>query len=182
MPLPAPETWDDGEAKINIPTAKRLNSNWKDSFDFLIGYQLPMIYLQSSTSQTLAANTFVTVNMQVETLKRGGMTHAANAATAAVPYTGQYTGYMYGGFGTFSTLVGKMKIRLLKNSATQIADAQQTPENLTGSEVTCSFTANLTAGDTVSMQQLYTATGGSSTSISLHNRPKLALWYTGDFA
>lgn len=182
MPLPDPKLWENGESVDSIPTAEDLNRDWRDSFQFLLGVTKPMIYLQSSSSQALASNVQTTVNWQVETLKRGGMVHSTSSNThlITVPYTGQYTGYMFAGLGAFTTTATKLKLRLIDSSGPVLAISETKAESTAGGEVYGTFTVDLVANASVFMTVTSTAST-SSTSTAPQNRPKFAMWYSGDY-
>jgi hypothetical protein len=179
MPLPAPRTWEDGEDPENIPTADDLNLDWRDSFNFLVGNTRPIAYLQSSTTQAMAANTPVSINFQIESLKRGGMVHAVNGATVTVPYAGQYVGFMYGSAITLSTLTTRLALWILINGVTTGPRVDGSPI-ITDHQLHGSFTLNLAANDTVGMQLRNTAGTATTSNLSL-TYSKLAIWYVGDF-
>lgn len=181
MALPAPRTWSDGEDATSIPTADDLNLDWRDSFDFLLGYSRPMIYLHQSTSQALTAGVFTAMNWQVELLKRGGMTHAASGSTVTVPYTGQYVGFCQASFGAFSTDGTRVVVVGMINGVQSMRfDMGVIPGgSLVGLQINGSITANMTAGDTFEIQ-VRNQVGTVSTSIDQLNRSRLALWYAGD--
>lgn len=180
MALPAPRSWLDGESPDNRPTADALNLDWRDSFDFLLGYSRPMIYLQSNVSQALGSGTVVTVNWQVEMLKRGGITHSTNASSFVVPYAGQYTGMFMGGFGTMTTTVTRCRVKVLVNGTIKhIMDAP--PATTVDMQVAGALDLDLAANDSITMTMQCT-NSTSSTLIADQNRPRIALWYAGDFS
>ena len=178
MPLPAPRLWEDGEDPENIPTADNLNLDWRDSFNFLLGNTRPMAYLQSSTSQSLVANTALSINFQIESIKRGGMVHATNAAAVTVPYAGQYSGFMYGSAITLSTLSTRLSLWLWINNASSGPRVDGSPI-ITDHQLHGSFTINLNANDTVGIQLRNFAGTATTSNLSL-TYPKLAIWYVGD--
>lgn len=184
MPLPAPRTWADGESEVNKPTVDDLNLDWRDSFDFLLGYSRPMALLHhTSGSVTIPLSpTLVAIPFNVEVLKRGGMVHSTvtNNTRLQVPYTGQYTGYLYAGWGT-TTTASKVSPRLRKNGTTTIArPGDFTSVTTTGSETHGTFTVDLAANDYVEM--VVTTTGVATTSnTGGTNRCKMAMWYVGDY-
>lgn len=180
MPLPAPRSWVDGESPDNIPTADALNLDWRDSFDFLLGNTRPMIYLYSNVTQALGSGTVVTVNWNGEDIKRGGMTHSASASTFTVPYTGQYSGLFLGGFGTMTTLVTRCRVKILVNGTMQ-AQADAPPAVLGDMQVAGALDLDLTANDSISMTMQCT-NSTSSTLSGDQGRPRLALWYSGDYS
>ncbi len=180
MPLPVPKTWEDGEDPENTPSADDLNLEWRDSFNFLLGYTRPFIYLESNVGQALASGVQQDINWQVETVKRGGMVHSANAAAFTVPYTGQYAGYMYGSAVGLSNSATRLVLILAKNVSTGIARVDQPVEVTASHEIHGSFTADLAANDSITCSiRLSAATGTTSTGLT--NRPKLVMYYVGDY-
>ena len=184
MPLPAPQTWTNGEDPENYPSADDLNSNWRDSWDFLLGYSRPMILLHHTTgSVTIPLNpSTVMVPFDTEVLKRGGMVHSnvTNNTRITVPYTGMYNGYLYCGHCTMSTLNAKVQMYLRKNGTTQVSrTAQQPPATVSGNEIHGSFAVELAANDYVEF--LLSAVGSTATTnTGALNRCKMAMWYEGD--
>lgn len=184
MPTPAPRLWENGEAPENMPDAADLNLDWRDSFDFLLGYSRPMILAHHNTSQTITTGATLAINFDVEILKRGGITHSTttNNSRFTVPYTGQYSGYVYLGWLVTTTLTSKFSLRVRKNGTTTIfRSVDEGPVNLNSSELHGAFTIDLTAGDYVEMIVI-TAGSGSTTSVAGATRPKFAMWYSGDYA
>lgn len=183
MPLPAPRLWADGEEEVNTPNAVDLNLDWRDSFDFLLGYSRPMILLHHTTAAITIGTAQLAIPFDTEVLKRGGMVHSnvTNNSRTTVPYTGQYSGYLYLGFGTVSTLSSKFTARLRKNGTTQIAHpTDMGPALLAGSEFHGAFTVDLAANDYVEF--MTNETGSTATSnTGLANRCKMAMWYVGDY-
>lgn len=181
MPLPAPQTWTDGEEATNIPSADALNLDWRDSFDFLLGYTKPLIYLMSTTVQALGTNTSVTINWQSELVKRGGMVHSVNGSGITVPYTGQYSGFYMGGFRPISTVSTRLVCQLVKNGGPILPARVDMSPSITGDwEVHGSFTADLAANDVMTMT-MRTVSGTASTSNLGLDCPRIAMWYSGDY-
>ncbi len=182
MPLPAPRTWQDGEETANIPSAADLNLDWRDSFNFLLGNTKPMAHLRSTVGQSLAVNTPITVQFNDNYLLRGGMAHSTsvNNTQLTVPYTGQYQGYIWGGFDTLSTVATKLNVRILKNG-TMFATAGMKPELTGGWNIHCSFTADLAANDILTMTMVSTASTAVAGS-ALTRAPRMVVWYAGDYA
>lgn len=185
MPLPAPTLWTDGEDPENYPSADELNFNWRDSWDFLLGFSRPMALLHHTTgSVTIPASPGIAIPFDTEVLKRGGMVHSnvTNNTRLTVPYSGMYDGYLYLGWGTVSTLTSKFVSQLRKNGTTIVAKAgQMGPTILAGSEFHASFAVELAANDYVE----FLATSAGSTAPSntgALNRCKMAMWYEGDAA
>lgn len=177
MPLPAPRTWTDGEDPANTPSADDFNLDWRDSLDFLIGNTRPLIYLQSNVSQAMAANTFVTINFQIENVKRGGMVHAVNGSTITVPYAGRYVGFCLGAVNTLAA-TGSKVVCLLQVNGVNAARWDQGNITVNGHELACSFTLELAANDTVNIQIRSTlATNSANTGL---NGPRIGMWYSGD--
>lgn len=182
MPLPAPITWIDGEEPQNIPSADDLNLEWKDSFNFLLGVTRPIGFFRGNANQALSS-TFTTMNLPDEVLKRGGLVHSTSSNThlVTVPYTGQYQGYAAGNFDTISASGLRLTIRLLRNSSTEIARFNGSNATTGNWTINGSFTADLTANDTISMQMALSS--GTANSGSLISRyPRLVIWYGGDYA
>lgn len=179
MPLPAPRTWTDGEDPANTPSADDFNLDWRDSLDFLIGNTRPFVYLQSNISQTMVANTFVTINWQVEVVKRGGMVHAANGNSITVPYDGRYVGFCQGSVGTLSA-TGSRIVCLIQVNAVNAARWDQGNITTAGHELACSFTLDLVANDVVTV--LIRSTLATSTNNLGLNCPRIGMWYSGDGA
>jgi hypothetical protein len=178
MPLPAPRTWTNGEEPDNIPTADALNLDWRDSFDFLLGYSKPMINLEQSTSQNLVANTFLSMNWQVELFKRGGITHAANSNTIVVPYSGQYLGYCQIGFSSI-TAGSSRTVAIVQVNGTGKLRFDQSPMTTTSHEISGSMTLDINAGDSIDVVVRNTTT--ATTSTATNNRSKFVLWYAGEY-
>lgn len=180
MPLPAPVSWTDGEEPTNIPHADNLNLDWRDSFNFLLGVTRPIGLFRATTGQSLST-TFVNINLPTELLKRD-LTHSTSTNThlITVPYTGQYQGYAAGSFDTISATNLRCIIRILQNASTELARFNNTNPQTGNWTINGTFTANLTAGDTINMQMGMAS--GTATSGSLISRaPKLGIWYAGDF-
>jgi hypothetical protein len=182
MAIPAPRVWVDGEEAANLPTADDLNLDWRDSFDFLLGYSRPFIYLESNVSQTgITAGTLTDQNWQVENVKRGGMTHAANASTITVPYTGQYDGFAVQSYISLSApSTTALTAFIIQNGSTGIARWDMVSTSASDMQNHGSFTANLTAGDTLLMRTRHSS-GTAATATDPLNRPRIAIWYAGDF-
>lgn len=182
MPLPAPRTWNDGEDPDSIPSADDLNLDWRDSWQFLLGYTKPMILVHHTTgSVTIQTASQTAIPFDTEVLKRE-MTHSnvTNNTRITVPYTGKYGGYAYLGFGTVSTLTSKFTIFIRANGTTQRTRAgQMGPQILGGAEIHASFSFDLTAGDYIEMMAQGVGSTAPSNTNAL-NRCKLALWYEGD--
>lgn len=177
MALPAPRTWADGEEPENIPTADDLNEDWRDSFDFLLGTTRPMISLAHSTVQAIT-NTATAIAMQVEVLKRGGMTHAANSSDFVVPYDGMYQGYWMAGYATYST-VSTRSISMIMVNGVETARVDNSPSITSDWQLHGSMTLNLSAGDTVQMRQRNT-NGTVNTNITSTSRSRIALWWSAE--
>jgi len=180
MGLPAPRQWVDGEEPENIPSADDLNVEWRDSFQFLLGYQRPMIYVSSSSGQAITS-TPVAITWNTEHLIRGGMGHSTvtNSQNITVPYTGWYAGYMMAGFGTFSTLTTKATGRLL-NGSTIVALAQSPAVVIGGTEFVISFTTYATANDIYTMTMAVSSGTTSTAATAQVNKPRMAMWFAGD--
>lgn len=182
MPLPAPVTWTDGEDPFNIPSADDLNFNWKDSFDFLMGNTRPIGLFRSTTTTQNITTTFLDINLPTEVIKRGGLVHSTSSNThlITVPYTGQYAGYASGSFDGASATGLRLIVRVLKNGTTEIGRFSITNAQLGHFTVNGSFTADLTANDTINMQMALSS--GTATTGSLPGRvSRLGIWYAGDF-
>lgn len=181
MPLPAPQVWTDGEDPTNIPNADDLNLDWRDSFNFLLGYTRPFMYLESNVAQSLASGVQQDINWQIETVKRGGMVHSTSTNTNQfqVPYTGQYSGYMFGGVNALSTAATRL-VLILAKSGVGAARADQPAQITTGHELHGSFTLDATPSDILTVSiRLSAATGTTETSATA--RPKLVIYYVGDY-
>ena len=178
MPLPAPRTWTDGEEPENYPSADALNTDWRDSFDFLIGTTKPLIFLAHSSAQAITS-TASAINMQVEIVKRGGMVHAANAALVTVPYTGMYQGFFLASYQTYSTSATRSIAFMQINSVTNGPRSDISPVTTLDGQLHGSFTLKLNANDTVRLMMSNT-TGTVNTNISSVARTQWAMWYAGD--
>lgn len=180
MPLPAPRTWTDGEDPINIPTADDLNLDWKDSFNFFLGNTRPILFLESNVGQALAVDTFVNINWQLETIKRGGMTHSTNASSFTVPYTGQYAGFFFCSATGLSTASTRL-VALLGRGVTSLARVDQPAQITGGHEIHGSFTVDAVANDSFFINFKLTAATGTTGSGGT-NRPKMLMYYVGDYS
>lgn len=181
MPLPAPRTWLDGEEPENLPTADDFNLDWRDSFNFLLGLgsdPRPIGKFYSTTAHAITT-TPVNVSLDVELLKKN-LTHStvSNKHLVTVPYTGQYQGYAYASWGTLSTAAMRCILRIVQNGATLLARLDNGAENTTSWVVGGSWTANLTAGDTINMQ-ISTSTGTATAQTTTQTRANFAIWYGG---
>jgi len=181
MPLPAPRTWTDGEQPENIPNADDLNLDWRDSFNFLMGSTRPMGLFRTTTGQALSS-TFVNINLPLEVLKRGGITHSTvtNTHLITVPYAGQYQGYASASFDTLSAVGLRLTLRLMKNTSTEIARFNMTNPHSNNWTVNGTFTADLAANDTIHMQ-LGMSSGTSTSGAAVGRAPRIGIWYAGDF-
>lgn len=179
MPLPAPRTWADGEDAANIPLAADLNLDWRDSFDFLLGYSVPIFYGYSTTGTAMTAATDTNVPINNELLKRGGMVHSTvtNNHLVTVPYTGQYVGFSMSGTGTVSSLPAQLAQKMFKNGT--IITQHITFYSVTvDHEQISSFTIDCIAGDTIGM--VLRCTLATSMNTTLLNCPRWGIWYAGD--
>jgi hypothetical protein len=177
----SPIVWADGEDPVNIPSADDLNSEWRDPFNFLLGYNRPIGFIYSTVGTSMTTTSEFTVGFNNEFLKRGGMVHSnvTNNQNLTVPYTGQYQGYCICGFDTISTLTTRLIVRVKKNGTT-IATAGMKPAITGGWNINLSITTDAVANDvfTVTMQ----TTSGTAVMGSANTRnQKLALWYAGDY-
>lgn len=173
--------WEDGDEPDNTPNADDLNLEWRDSFKFLMGLTRPIIHL-ISTSGTAITTTEVLVPFTVEALKRGNILHSnvTNNTQVTIPITGQYQGYMWGGFDTFSTVATRAWVRLKINGNTTVV-ANQKPELLAGWNVHSTITLDANANDIITMS-MQTSTGTAVMGTSLTRAPRLVLWYVGDYS
>lgn len=176
----APRTWTDGEDPENIPSADDLDLDWRDNFNFLLGYTRPFIFLESTVAQALGTNVYVVQNWQTEFVKRGDMVHAVNGSGITVPITGQYQGWAIAALDTISTLTTRISLQILKNG-TQAAVDNSRPEVVTGHQMPISFTLDLAANDVVTMATRSSSSTASTMTAAL-SRPRIALWYIGDFS
>jgi hypothetical protein len=176
----APEVWADGDDTDNIPNADDLNTEWRDSLNFLLGYTRPIAFVYSTTGTTITTSE-TNVPFNNERLIRGGMIHSTstNNHQITVPYTGQYHGFAWGGFNTISTLSTRLVIRVKKNG-TNIANAGMKPENTGGWNIHCSLTLNATAGDVITMIMV-TTSGTAVMGSTLISAPRLGLYYAGEY-
>jgi hypothetical protein len=183
MPLPAPQTWEDGEEVDNIPTAEDLNLDWRDSFSFLLGITKPMFVGHTTSAVSLTGSTVIPMPIHTELLKRGGIIHAANDTKVYVPYTGQYQGFAMGSFTGLSASTIRTSIFIHKNGlmagTDMLATADQRAAGGTFGEWVMSFTINLVANDYI---EFYFRQNGvtTSTPTAAANRPRFGLWYVGD--
>jgi hypothetical protein len=176
-----PTIWTDGNDADNTPDADDLNTEWYDSLQFLLGYNLPIIHLNTSLATSLTT-TETNVLWNNEYLRRN-MTHSTstNSERITVPYTGQYQGYMYGSFDSVSNTAARLFIRLRKNAgATELAQANMRTESATWA-LTSTFTADLVAGDYVYMT-MNVSTGTANTGSSSVRYTKMAMWYAGEYS
>jgi hypothetical protein len=180
MGLPAPRVWANGEEPENIPTADDLNLDWRDSFDFLLGNARPLIFVYSTSGQSLSG-TPAAITWTNEVVKRGNMVHSTvtNSQNITVPYTGWYAGFCMGGFGTFSTATTKATVRLL-NGSTIVALAHMPPPTTAGLEFVMSFTTYAVANDVYTMTQAVSSGTTCTASTAQVNRPRMAMWFAGD--
>jgi len=179
----SPVVWADGDDPENIPTADDLNVEWRDSLNFLLGYNRPIIWVHSTTGTSLSnsASDF-NVPFNNEFLKRGNMVHSTstNNDQITVPYTGQYQGFMWGAFASLSVITGKCVIRLKKNG-TQVAIAAMKPEITASWTVSASLTLDAAANDIITMSMQLSA-GTATMGNTLIANPRLLLYYVGDYA
>src|ERR1700754_2446307 len=177
----SPIVWADGDDPDNIPDADDLNSEWTTSFNFLLGYTRPMALFVNTTG-TAVTSTEVNVPFNNETLKRGGMVHSTvtNNHQLTVPLTGQYQGFMIGGFATISAVNTRCWVRINKNGVNQAA-ANIRAENLAGWNVGGSFVVDATAGDIITMTMNVSTGSTAVMNTSLLAAPKLGIWYVGDY-
>jgi len=176
-----PQIWTDGEDPENTPTADDLNREWRDAFNFLLGITRPMAHLVSTTG-TAFTTTETTVPFNVERLLRGGMVHSisTNNHQLTLPVTGQYQGYIWGGFDSLTTVATRAWVRLKKNGTT-VAAANQKPELTSSWNVHGSVTVDAVAGDIMTMTM--NVTSGSGVMGSAFTRaPRMVLWYVGDYS
>ena len=181
MPLPAPRTWEDGEEPANIPNADDLNLDWRDSFNFLLGLGTdprPFGKFYSTTAHAITT-TPVDVSLDVEVVKKN-LTHStvSNKHLVTVPYTGQYQGYAYASWGTLSTTAMRCILRIVRNGSTLAARMDNGPQNTSSWVVGGSWTASLTAGDTISMQ-IANSTGTATAGTATTTRANFAIWFAG---
>src|SRR6187551_2975239 len=178
-----PVVWTDGDDQDNLPNADDLNEEWRDSFNFLLGYTRPIIWVYSSTG-TLMNNPAADFNVPFnnELLKRGNITHSTstNNHQITLPTTGQYQGFMMGGFTSLSVITGKILIRLKKNGTTPVAIAAMKPEATSSWSISASFTVDAAANDIVTMTIQHSG-GNANMGNTLMTAPRLALWYVGDY-
>jgi hypothetical protein len=183
MALPAPRTWSDGEEPDNIPTADDLNTDWRDSLNFLLGTDRPIILLFSTVATALATNTITNIEMNNERLKRGGMVHSnvTNNHQITVPYTGQYQGYTQAGYTSTTVTSTRLITRLFKTPAAPVmfARTEDAPQRTTGWSVNMSFTVDLTAGDIVYMT-CATSSGTAVMDSGTAFNSRFGMWYAGD--
>lgn len=178
MALPEPRTWSDGEEPENIPHADDLNLDWKDSFDFLLGVTKPIGLFRTNASQAISS-TFVNINLPVESLKRGGLTHStvSNTHLVTVPYTGQYQGFASCDF-VFASATGlRMYVRILVNGV-ETASFNAPNIQTVNTTVSGTFTLDLQAGDTVNISQGLSSGTATSGSTGV-NAGKLGIWWAG---
>jgi hypothetical protein len=182
MAIPAPRVWTDGEDAANLPTADDLNLDIRHSLDFLLGYSRPIIYLESNVSQTgLVANTIYDQNWQVENLKRGGMLHSANSHQITVPYAGQYDGFAVQSLTTLSAPgTTALTAFIVVNGSTTVARWDMVSGTPSDMQNHGSFTANLAANDIITFR-IRNSSGTAVTATDPLNRPRIALWYGGNF-
>ncbi len=174
-----PTVWTDGDDTENTPNADDLNEEWRDSLNFLMGYTRPIIWVYSTTGTALSSETTVPFNNFF--LKRGNITHSTsvNNHQITLPLTGQYQGFMLGGFASLSLTTGKVLIRLKKNTTTTVAIAAMKPEG-TAWDISSSLTVDAVAGDIISMT-MQVSTGTGALSNALTSAPRLVLYYVGDY-
>jgi len=181
MPLPAPVTWTDGEETDNTPTADELNLEWRDSFNFFLGLgsdPRPIGRFTGNTAHSLST-TFVDVALDTELLKKN-LTHSTstNKHLVTVPYTGQYQGYAWAGWNSLSTASMRCILRVMRNGSTLVAKMDNGAQNTTQWVIHGSWTANLTAGDTISMQ-MGNSTGTATAATTSTVRPNFGIWFAG---
>lgn len=180
MSLWTPRQWSDGEEPENIPTADDLNTEWRDSFDFLLGNSRPIIILSSTSGQSLSS-TEVAITWNSETLKRGGMIHSTSSSSEniQVPYDGWYQGYVMAGWGAVSTLTTKLTWRL-KNNGNIVALMHSPAITTSETQFVGSFTTYAVSGDiyTVTFGMTSATTGTAGTTGT--TKPRMAMWFSGD--
>lgn len=185
MPLPAPKTWDDGDDPDSVASAFDVNTDWRDSWDFLLGYSRPMFYGHHTTgSVVINTATQTAVPFDTELLKRGGMVHSnvTNPSRVTVPYTGKYNGYAAFNWGAVSTLSSKFTCFIRKNGSTTVArPGQASPLQLANWELHVAFSIELAANDYIELTGVGTGTT-TVTQTSDTYRCKIAIWYEGDAA
>jgi hypothetical protein len=178
MPLPAPRIWSDD---AGAAMAADLNLDWRDSFDFLLGYSRPIGFFKG-VAATAISSTAANIPIASEILKRGGLVHSTstNPHLVTVPYTGQYAGFASVAFTSISALTLRLTIRLMQNGTTELMRVNSANGAQVGTwTVNGSFSINLAANDTVSIQALMPS--GTATSGAVNNdAARLGIWYEGD--
>jgi hypothetical protein len=147
--VPAPRTWDDGDDPVNLPTHPDLNTDWNDSFNWLLGWTRPFFVGVASAATVLTYNTFVAVPWGVETAKRQ-ITHSTstNPSRITVPESGRYRGIVYiAANQTTTTAAGKWYTQVLVNGAATPAQYSATPTEDPNMDFMFPFVVTLTAGD-----------------------------------
>jgi hypothetical protein len=177
-----PRVWTDGDDAVNTPTADDLNVEWRDSLNFLMGTTRPMIFVYSTTGTTITTSeTFVPFNN--EKVKRGNMLHSNSVSNTdiTIPFNGgQYTGFVWGGFQTLSTLSSRLIVRV-KVNGNNMAIMSMKPEFSGGWNIHGSLTLDVDYNDVITMT-MQTTSGTAVMGNTLLAAPRLALWYSGDWA
>jgi hypothetical protein len=85
--VPAPHRWKNGE----VPYASVLNSDWRDTLRWMLGYTRPWFVAISTDTTNWVVSTWHSLPLNTEVLKQGGMQHAANDTKLYVPEDGWYS-------------------------------------------------------------------------------------------
>lgn len=171
MAVPAPKNWANGDGT----SAATLNTEWRDSFNWLLRGTSPAFYAHNGDAGALTFTVNAGVPLKTELLKRGAITHAANDSKVFVGETGWYLAIVQMGMNvtsaTGTTFTPELKVN---GTVVNTADFNRTTATLIGMAFQSSVF--LTSGDYVEIAVIGwtgTATGGTT----IYTYPSLGLWW-----
>lgn len=174
--VPYAGVWEDGE----VPTATKLNRQWRDSFNWLLGESpRPHFDMYSTdTSYNLNADpTLIKMNVEVEKV---GFTHATNDTKVYATEDGWYRGFVTMSFsavgGSQNHLVYLRKNGTSKNSLMDSLSNTAGLQNILGLHTASIY---LLAGDYIELAVISFLTG-ETISVSHYGTemyPRIELWW-----
>lgn len=172
----------------DVPVAEDLNAEWRDPMRYFLGHDRPLFvgYLSAdgAASTPLATSTVVTLPIDTEQVKRGGMAHSnsIDPQRVIVPIGGIYEGIAFVGIGApGATQVGN-RVAAVQHNGGVIARRTQVPPTTSSGAATLGgipFRRRMLAGDYVTMYAFHTQgttlfpVDGSSASGAC----RLAIWW-----
>ncbi len=170
--VPSPREWTNGDPL----DAGTLNKEWRDTFNWILGYTAPAYQGYNSGGPTLSPN--VAIPILTSELERGNLYHAANDTKVSVYETGYYLVWVQIGLDLTSATGSWFSSVLKVNGAVKTtSDSARAAGNNFGIEHLS--TVFLNNGD-----YLEIACGGSWTgTVTAHThstlRPSIGIWWRG---